>query len=115
MADIKHAVRVCTVADDDVTLVVSRSGTAISAPPRCFWRATRSSPHAPNDPNLWNLGPGTELDEKTLEIDSAVNPVHDVIVTARLTGGPKSGTCVAKGATTHNPATVEMLIDFATE
>jgi hypothetical protein len=112
MADIKTQCAY-TVADDDVTLVVT-IGNGNLGTTEVFLDGDEIPP-TPDDPNTWNLGSGTELDEKTLEIDSAVNPVHDVIITATLTGGPKSGTCVAKGATTHNPATVEMLIDFATE
>jgi hypothetical protein len=112
MVDIK-AQCAYTVADDAVTLVVT-IGNGNLGTTEVFLEGDEIQP-TPNDPNTWNLGPGTELHEKTLEIDSAVNPVHDVIVTARLIGGPKSGTCVARGTTTHNPATVEMLIDFATE
>jgi hypothetical protein len=101
-----------TVGDGNVTLVVT-IGNGNLGTIDVFLEGDAIEP-VPGT-NTWNLGSGTDLDQKTLEIDSGVTPLHDIIVTAELAGGPQKGTCIAKGSTTHNPATVQILIDFSAE
>jgi hypothetical protein len=101
------------VADDDVFLEVT-IGNGNLGTTEVFLDGGEVDPE-PGDDHRWRLGPGPELKDKTLEVDSVVHPVTSkkIVVTSHLTGGVKPGTCVAKGATQSSaPVTVQMLIDF---
>jgi hypothetical protein len=102
-----------TVGDDDVFLEVT-IGNGNSGVTKVFLGGDEIEP-VPGEPDRWALGPGGDLRDRTLEIDSIVNVVtnKNIVVTATLAGGPKEGKCVAKGTVTSDDAVgVQILIDF---
>jgi hypothetical protein len=102
-----------TVGDDDVSVVVT-IGNGNDGLTKVFLGGDEINA-VPGHPDRWELGPGGDLQDRTLEIDSIVNPLTSkkIIVTAAFTGGPADGKCVAKGtATSDDPVGVQLLIDF---
>lgn len=98
------------VADDDVFLEVT-IGNGNTGGTKVFLEGEE----IPGADDKWTLGAGSDLKDKTLEVDSVVNPASskDIVVTAGLTGGPHPGSCRAKGkAPSNKPVQVQMLIDF---
>jgi hypothetical protein len=102
-----------TVGVGDVSLVVT-IGNGNDGLTTVFLGGDEIEP-VPGRPNQWALGPGEDLQDRTLEIDSIVNPVtsKNIVVTAAFTGGPAKGTCVATGtATSDDPVGVQMMFDI---
>jgi hypothetical protein len=103
-----------TVGDDEVFLTVT-IGNGNDGLTTVFLGGDEIEP-VPGHPDQWALGSGEDLQDRTLEIDSIVNPVTSkkIIVTAALSGGPAKGKCVASDTvTTDDPVGVQILIDFA--
>src|SRR3954470_19676984 len=89
-----------TVADEDVSLVVT-IGNGNDGLTTVFLGGEEIDP-VPGDANQWALGPGGDLQDRTLEIDSIVNVVTSkkIVVTAVLSGGAARGKCTAAGTVT---------------